>query len=316
MRVPVISLISLILTASLTGQSIPTDQVVYPSAEILPALNINLQGGYVNLVGRDGWRQAVRLGIADIAEFEWTRLGFYTDLTGKRQTIPTAGIKVRLPGTLRYVGVSLALYNAQQWDYHPAARYEDGRYNASFDNYSRLADAGHHLQQIDFESIYSRLDVLTTIHLSEKLHLHPSAYYLESKSRNLDVIWVEEDSLDNPDYFRSTFTNEGQQKNWLTGYALGLTYELNDQLTYLAQWVVQPQYHFNYDAKSLELQHRNVWVAGVRYLLLSPIVLDVGLFNDEFEGSLSDVQIYAMLNAVIDVRAILARWRGLREATR
>jgi len=308
MRSSRVTLIFLIIVTLLNGQGIPTDQIVHPSADVLPAYHINVQGGYVNLVGQEGWRRAIRIGIANVAEFEWTRLGFYTDLTGTSQTIPTAGIKLRIPTPFRFLGMAIALYNAQQWEYHPSSKWEYGVANAAYDaNYGWMDEMGQVLQRVNFESIYSRLDILANIKVTRNFHLHPAVFYLESKSRNLDVVWVEEDSLTIDDYFDSRYSDTSVKKNQLPGFGLGLTYTLDDHLTYMAQWVIHPQYHFDFDTKRLTLDQRHVWVAGVRYKILAPVMFDVGIFNDEMEGTLADVQVYAMLNVVVDI-AHLKDW--------
>ena len=53
--------------------------------------------------------------LPDLPEFEWTRVGYYSDLQVTRQSIPTAGIKLRLPFPARDVDLALSFYNAQRW---------------------------------------------------------------------------------------------------------------------------------------------------------------------------------------------------------
>lgn len=44
----------------------PTDQLLYPTARVLPAFHLNAQGGYVNLAKLNGWWPSLRLGLADV----------------------------------------------------------------------------------------------------------------------------------------------------------------------------------------------------------------------------------------------------------
>ena len=290
--------LSLASFSLLWGQALPTDQIIYPTAEVLPAFHLNAQGGYVNLVGREGWRPALRFGIGGNVEFEWTRLGFYSDLVGSRQTIPTAGVKLRLPTPFKSFHMAATLYNAQQWDYHPSSVYANEYYLKNYESLN--ARYGVNLNQVDFESIYSRFDVLASWEVVEGFRLHSAVYFLESKSKNLNVVWTEIDSVFQYDYF----SDSKLHKNQLVGFGLGLNYAIDSQLTYLAQWVIQPQYHFDFGAKRLTLEPRHVWIVGARYRIFNALLLDLGVFNDEFEGTLSDVQVYSMLNLLWDVTQI------------
>lgn len=298
-RIIVVALVNFSL---LWGQAVPTDQIIYPTAEVLAANHLNAQGGYVNLVGREGWRPALRFGIGGHVEFEWTRLGFYSDLVGTRQTIPTAGVKLRLPTPFKSFHMAASLYNAQQWDYHPSSVYADGVRNLSYDeNYGSLKDRyGVILNQVDFESIYSRFDVLASWEVVEGFRLHSAVYMLEAKSRNLNVVWTEKDSV----FQYDSYSDSKQRKNQLVGFGLGLNYAIDSHLTYLVQWVIQPQYHFDFGAKRLTLEPRHVWIVGARYRIFNVLLVDFGVFNDEFEGTLSDVQVYSMLNLLWDVTQI------------
>ena len=91
----------------------------------------------------------------------------------------------------------------------------------------------------------------------------------------------------------------------MVGLGLGLAYTMTPDLTYLAHWVSQPQYHFDVAAKELVLERRNLLVGGIRFRLLNPLILDVGIFNDTPGGYLSDIQVYSMLNLVVDARKLL-----------
>lgn len=270
--------------------AISAGQIIYPTAQVLPSLHLNAQGGYVNLAKMTGWWPSLRLGLADVVEVEWTQLGFYSDLQETRQTIPTVGLKFGLPSPLRFLDMAVALYNAQQWDY----RRSDDYNIRSMYNYIRADNAAWaNLRRVDFESIYSRLDFLASLSVGKSLRLHSSAYYLESKSRNLSAVWEEPDSM-------STYEEAGVMKNSMPGFALGLSYASNTDLTYLAQWVIQPQYHFDPDAKELILESRYVWITGIRYRLIGSIYFDLGAFSEEENGSLSDVQVYSMLSVRVD----------------
>ena len=281
--------------------AISADQLIYPTARVLPAFHLNAQGGYVNLVKMTGWWPSLRLGLADVVEVELTQLGFYSDLQDTRQTIPTVGLKFGLPSPLRFLDLAVALYNAQQWEY----RRSDDYNIISMYNSARPDDAAWaNLRQVDFESIYSRLDFLASLSVGKTLQLHTSAYYLESKSRNLSAVWEEPDSL-------STFVEAGTVKNSMSGFALGLSYARNPDLTYLAQWVIQPQYHFDVDAKELILESRYVWIAGIRYRLIGSIYFDLGAFSEEANGSLSDVQVYSMLSVRVDGPKIVQSIGGI-----
>lgn len=99
-------------------------------------------------------------------------------------------------------------------------------------------------------------------------------------------------------------------KNSLTGFGLGFSYARRSDLTYIAQWVIQPQYHFDVDAKELILEPRYVWIAGVRYRLLGDIYFDIGVFNEEERGSLSDVQVFSMLSVMVNGPKIVQTVRG------
>ncbi len=269
---------------------VSADQLIYPTARVLPAFHLNAQGGYVNLAKMTGWWPSLRLGLADVVEVELTQLGFYSDLQDTRQTIPTVGLKFGLPSPLRFLDLAVALYNAQQWE----DRQSDDYNIKSMYNSARPGDAAWaNLRQVHFESIYSRLDFLASLSVGKSLQLHSSAYYLESKSRNLSAVWEEPDSI-------STFVEAGTVKNSMTGFALGLSYARKPDLTYLAQWVIQPQYHFDVDAKELILESRYVWIAGIRYRLFGDIYFDLGAFSEEENGSLSDVQVYSMLSVRIN----------------
>ncbi len=270
--------------------AISADQLIYPTAQVLPALHLNAQGGYVNLAKMTGWWPSLRLGLADVVEVEWTQLGFYSDLQDTRQTIPTVGIKFGLPSPFRFLDLAVALYNAQQWEYR-----QSDEYNIIADYNFARADlkAWANLRRVDFESIYSRLDFLASLSVGKSIRLHSSAYYLEAKSRNLSAVWEEPDSI-------STYEEAGVVKNAMTGFALGLSYASDPDLTYIAQWVIQPQYHFDVDAKELVLEPRYIWIAGVRYRLLGDIYFDIGVFNEEEGGSLSDVQVFSMLSIMFN----------------
>ena len=270
--------------------TIVTDQLVYPTAQVLPALHLNAQGGYVNLAKMTGWWPSLRLGLADVVEVELTQLGFYSDLQDTRQTIPTVGLKFGLPSPLRFLDLAVALYNAQQWEYR---RSDDYNIMSMYNSMRPYDDAWANLRRVDFESIYSRLDFLASLSVGKSLRLHSAAYYLESKSRNLSAVWEEPDSL-------STYEEAGTVKNSMSGFALGLSYARNPDLTYLVQWVIQPQYHFDVDAKELILESRYVWIAGIRYRLIGSIYFDLGAFSEEANGSLSDVQVYSMLSVRVN----------------
>jgi len=270
--------------------TISANQLIYPTARVLPALHLNAQGGYVNLAKMTGWWPSLRLGLADVVEVELTQLGFYSDLQDTRQTIPTVGIKFGLPSPLRFLDLAVALYNAQQWDYR---RSDDYNIRAMYNSVWADNAAWANLRRVDFESIYSRLDFLVSLSVGKSLRLHSSAYYLESKSRNLSAVWEEPDSM-------SWHNEPGVMKNSMTGFALGLSYASNPDLTYLAQWVIQPQYHFDPDAKELILEPRYVWIGGIRYRLIGSIYFDLGAFSEEENGSLSDVQVYSMLSIRFD----------------
>lgn len=305
MKIQRITCICLASFSLLWGQALPTDQIIYPTAEVLAANHLSAQGGYVNLVGREGWRPALRFGIGGSVEFEWTRLGFYSDLVGSEQTIPTAGVKLRLPTPFKSFHMAAALYNAQQWDYHPSSVYADGSPNIYYEkNYESLAGTyGVNLDQVDFESIYSRFDVLASWEVVEGFRLHSAVYLLEAKSKNLNVVWTETDSV----FQYDSYSDSKQHKNQLVGFGLGLNYAIDAHLTYLVQWVIQPQYHFDFGAKRLTLEPRHVWIVGARYRIFNALLFDLGVFNDEFEGTLSDVQVYSMVNLLWDVTQI-KRW--------
>ncbi|MEE9162367.1 MAG: hypothetical protein V3U35_05285 [Candidatus Neomarinimicrobiota bacterium] len=263
----------------------PADQIIYPTAQVLPASHLQVQAGYVNLVGRDGWTPAFRIGLAGVGEIEWTQLGFYSDLQVARATIPTVGIKLRLPSPLPFLDLAVSLYNAQQWQYRPSDEVGIA-FGADY--------AAVDLRSVDFESIYSRLDFMASLAVGRSLRLYPSVYYLESKSRNLEAVWGQ--PWDDYRYYDQPEV----RKDPLVGYGLGFTLATDPDLTYLAHWVMQPQYHFDTEAEQLTLQPRHVWVAGLRYRLFNRLHLNVGAFNDEAAGSLSDVQVYAMLNFLLD----------------
>ena len=267
----------------------PADQIIYPTARFLPARHLHVQAGFVNLVGLDGWTPAIRIGLAGVGEIEWTRLGFYSDLQLTRATMPTVGIKLRLPSQLPFLDLAVSLYNAQQWQYRPSS-------------YGALAQdavyAAVDLRTVDFESIYSRLDFMASLAVSHSLRLYPSVYYLESKSRNLLATWQLSDSLLLGGY--RSFSHPGVRKDPFVGYGLGFTLVVDPDLTYLAHWVVQPQVHFDTEAERLILQPRHVWIAGLRYRLFDRLQLNVGIFNEEAAASLSDLQVYAMLNFLLD----------------
>lgn len=225
-----------------------------------------------------------------MVEVEWTQLGFYSDLQETRQTIPTVGIKFGLPSPFRFLDLAVALYNAQQWEDRQSDDYNIRNIYNSF----RPAEAAWaNLRRVDFESIYSRLDLLASLSVGKSLRLHSAAYYLESKSRNLSAVWEEPDSI-------SIYEEAGVVKNSMSGFALGFSYASDPDLTYIAQWVIQPQYHFDVDAKELVLEPRYVWIAGVRYRLLGDIYFDIGVFNEEEWGSLSDVQVFSMLSIMFN----------------
>ena len=266
--------------------TISANQLIYPTAQVLPAFHVNAQGGYVNLAKMTGWWPSLRLGLADVVEVELTQLGFYSDLQETRQTIPTVGLKFGLPSPLQFLDIAVALYNAQQWDYR---RSDDYNIRSMYNSYRASEAAWANLRRVDFESIYSRLDFLASLSVGKSLRLHSSAYYLESKSRNLSALWEEPDSM-------SWHNEPSVMKNSMTGFALGLSYASNPDLTYLAQWVIQPQYHFDPDAKELILEPRFVWIAGIRYRLIGSIYFDLGAFSEEEKGSLSDVLVYSMLS--------------------
>lgn len=42
--------------------TIVTDQLVYPTAQVLPAFHLNAQGGYVNLAKMTGWWALAAIG--------------------------------------------------------------------------------------------------------------------------------------------------------------------------------------------------------------------------------------------------------------
>ena len=291
--------------------AISADQLIYPTAQVLPALHLNAQGGYVNLAKMTDWWPSLRLGLADVVEVEWTQRGFYSDLQETRQTIPTVGIKFGLPSPFRFLDLAVALYNAQQWEYRQSDEYNIwAEYN--FDALHAGEALWANLRRVDFESIYSRLDFLASLSVGKSIRLHSSAYYLESKSRNLSAVWEEPDSM-------STYEEAGTVKNSMPGFALGLSYASNPDLTYIAQWVIQPQYHFDVDAKELVLEPRYVWIAGVRYRLFGDIYFDIGVFNEEEGGSLSDVQVFSMLSITFNGPKIVQTIGGAikrREATR
>ncbi len=282
--------------------AISADQLIYPTARVLPAFHLSAQGGYVNLAKMTGWWPSLRLGLADVVEVELTQLGFYSDLQDTRQTIPTVGLKFGLPSPLRFLDLAVALYNAQQWDYR---RSDDYNIRSMYNSASPDVAAWANLRRVDFESIYSRLDFLASLSVGKSLRLHTSAYYLESKSRNLSAVWEEE-----PDSI-STYEEAGVVKSSMSGFALGLSYASNPDLTYLAQWVIQPQYHFDPDAKELILEPRYVWIAGIRYRLIRSIYFDLGAFSEEENGSLSDVQVYSMLSARVSGPKIVQTIGGI-----
>jgi len=281
--------------------AISADQLIYPVAQVLPALHLNAQGGYVNLAKMTGWWPSLRLGLADVVEVELTQLGFYSDLQETRQTIPTVGLKFGLPSPLQFLDMAVALYNAQQWDYR---RSDDYNIRAMYNSVWADKAAWANLRRVDFESIYSRLDFLVSLSVGKSLRLHSSAYYLESKSRNLSAVWEEPDSL-------STYEEAGTVKNSMPGFTLGLSYASNPDLTYLAQWVIQPQYHFDPDAKELMLKSRYVWIAGIRHRLFGDIYFDLGAFSEEENGSLSDVQVYSMLSVRVNGPKIVRKIRDI-----
>ena len=267
----------------------PPDQIIYPTAQFLPSRHFHVQAGYVNLVGLDGWTPAIRVGLAGVGEIEWTRLGFYSDLQQTRSTIPTVGVKLRLPSKLPFLGLAVALYNAQQWQYRPSG------YGALI---SDAAYAAVDLRRVDFESIYTRVDFMASLAVGRSLRFYPSIYYLESKSRNLWATWQQSDSLFSDGYH--SFSYPGERKDPFLGFGLGFTFATDPDLTYMAHWVVQPQYHFDTEAERLTLQPRHVWIAGLRYRLIDRLQLNVGIFNEESAASLSDLQVYAMLNFLLD----------------
>ncbi len=270
------------------GQSLPSDQIIHPSADLLPSYHVNAQAGYVDLVGVNGWRPALRFGLGGMAEFEWTRVGYYSDLQQTRQSIPSAGIKLRLPFPAKSIDLALSVYNAQHWEQRRS------------DRYALFTNAGYssaNLTRVDFESTYTRLDLMASWEVMEGFRLYPSVYYLESKSRNLSAVWDISDTLvwDVDSYY-----DPDVRRKQLVGFGLGLAYAVTSDLTYLAHWVSQPQYHFDVAAKELVLERRNLWVGGIRFRLLKSIVLDVGIINDTPGGYLSDIQVYSMLNLVVD----------------
>ncbi len=270
------------------GQSLPSDQIIHPSADLLPAYHVNAQVGFVDLVGVNGWRPALRFGLGGMAEFEWTRVGYYSDLQQTRQSIPSAGIKLRLPFPVKSIDLALSFYNAQRWEQRRSEQY------------AIHMDAGYssvNLSRVDFESTYTRLDLMASWEAMEGFRLYPSLYYLESKSRNLSAAWDISDTLAG---HVDSYSDPDVRRNQLVGFGLGLAYAVTPDLTYLAHWVNQPQYHFNVAAKELVLERRNLWVGGIRFRLLKPIVLDVGIYNDTPGGYLSDIQVYSMLNVVVD----------------
>ncbi len=282
-----------LLAGLVWGQSIPTDQIIHPSAELLPAYHVNAQVGFIDLVGVNGWRPALRFGLGGMAEFEWTRVGYYSDLQQSRQSIPSAGIKLRLPFPAKAVDLALSVYNAQRWEQRRSEKYV----LAMDAHYSSV-----NLDRVDFESIYTRLDLMASWRVTDRFQLYPSVYYLESKSKNLSAVWDISDTLvwDLDSYF-----DPEVRRNRLVGFGLGLAYAVTPDLTYLVHWVSQPQYHFDVAAKELVLERRNLWVGGIRFRLLRPIVLDVGIFNDIPGGYLSDIQVYSMLNLMVDASKLV-----------
>ncbi len=282
-----------LLVGLVWGQSIPTDQIIHPSANILPAYHVNAQAGFVDLVGVNGWRPALRFGLGGMAEFEWTRVGYYSDLQATRQSIPSAGIKLRLPFPAKAVDLALSFYNAQRWEQRRSDQYTISRVVG----YSSV-----NLNRVDFESTYTRLDLMASWRVTDRFRLYPSLYYLESKSRNLSAVWDIPDTLAGTNEY---YSDPDVRRNQLVGLGLGLSYTVTPDLTYLAHWVSQPQYHFDVAAKELVLERRNLLVGGIRFRLLNPLILDVGIFNDTPGGYLSDIQVYSMVNLVVDARKLL-----------
>ncbi|MCH7520645.1 MAG: hypothetical protein IIB42_02950 [Candidatus Marinimicrobia bacterium] len=286
-RIIVVALVNFSL---LWGQALPTDQIIYPNAHVLPAFNVNVQAGFIDIVGLHGWRPAARFGLGGVAEFEWTGVYFYSDLQSNPETIPTAGVKIRIPTFVPKMEAALALYNAQQWRNYRS-------------NQARLAmDAGYTsagLSSVNFESIYTRLDLLVEWSIMDKFQLRPSLYFLESKARNLNTVWIAP-----ADGSQSSYTDLGIRKSRLMGVGLGFSLQVDQHLTYIGQWLGAPQYQLNVARQTLVLNRKQVFILGIRYRLSNTLVLDTGIYHDAAELNLSDIQVYGRVNVVLDITKI------------
>ncbi len=282
-----------VLLAALQGQATPTHQIIHPTADILPALTLNLQGGFADIVGQRGWRPAVRIGLGGAAEFEWSQQYFYSDLEAGKGSVPVAGIKIRLPKAVPWLDWSLAFYNAQKWSPTYSLEYainESAEYRAA------------NIASVNFESIYSRVDLLLGVQLSEKLRLYPSLYVLDSRARNLRVsfrFFDEEQSA-------SIEIPEIAQE-WMVGGGMGFTFQAASDFAYVGQALAAPQYQLDTATNELRLAYRYLIVVGTRYQIGNVIVLDTGIYHDALEILLSKLQVYARLNLVFDLQRVIRR---------
>ena len=129
----------------------------------------------------------------------------------------------------------------------------------------------------------------------DRLILYPSVYYLESKTRDLNVSYFDEAIND-----YVTISNSGIVRQTIPGAAMGMTYRRDKHFAYIAQYLAAPQYQLDTGAKVLKLTYRHLFAAGTRYNLGSNLVVDTGIYHDSVDLNLSDLQVYFKVNLIVN----------------